>query len=406
MTVAAGPILRALARRKVGAILMALQIAFTMAVAVNACTIIADHQRQMERPSGLVEEELFHISVSGYMQDYDARAATNADLVLLRELPGVVDATTVNTVPMSQSGWSMGLQTEAGADRPVMSVAVYMTDDHGIDTFGLQLVAGRNFRPEDVRERDDNVTDWPPTAILSAATAQALWPDATPLEVVGRTVFISGDEPMTVVGIVALLQSPWPPTTNVDHTMLVPEKTIQGRVRYLIRTEPGRLDETMPRVEEALAQANPQRIVRAPESMAETRAFGYWLDSGLSMTLAVVMAALLLVTSFGIVGLASFSVGRRTKQIGMRRALGARRADILGYFLVEISLICAAGLLLGTALAVGFNVLLVQTLQMPKVDWTFVLLGAIALWLLGLLAALGPAHRATQVPPSVATRTV
>ena len=406
MAVPAGPILRALARRKIGAILMALQIAFTMAVAVNAWTIIADRLRLMDRPSGLAEEELFHLSLTGYTQNFDARAATNADLALLRGLPGVVDATTVNTVPMSQRGWRMGLQTEVGADRAVISVAVYMVDDRGIDTFGLELVAGRNFGPEDVRERRADVSDWPPTVILSAATAKALWPDASPLEVVGRTVFIRGDEPMTVVGVVALLQSPWPPQTNIYRTMLVPDKIIRNSVRYLVRTEPGQLNETMPRAEEALARANPQRIVRAPESMAETRAFGYWLDSGLSVTLATIMAALLLVTSFGIVGLTSFSVRRRTKQIGTRRALGARRADVLGYFLVEISLVCAVGLLLGAALAVGFNVLLVQTLQMPKVDWNVLLLGAIALWLLGLLAALGPAYRATRVPPSVATRTV
>ena len=406
MTLAVGPVLRALARSKIGAILMALQIAFTLAVVVNAWTIIADRLRLMDRPSGLVEEEQFHLTLSGYTPNFDARTATNADLTLLRALPGIVDATTVNTVPFSQSGWSMGLQTEAGADRDAVPVAVYMVDDHGVDTFGLELLAGRNFRPEDVRERTAGATDWPPTVILSAAAAKALWPDASPLEVVGRTVFIAREEPMIVVGVIALLQSPWPSASNVDHTMLVPDKTIWNRVRYLVRTEAGRLDETMPRAEEALAQANPQRIVRAPQSMIETRAYGYWLDSGLSLILATIMAALLLVTSFGIVGLTSFSVRRRTKQIGTRRALGARKADILRDFLVEVSLISALGLLLGTALAVAFNVALVQTLQMPKLDWPVVLLGAIALWLLGLLAVLGPAHRATQVPPSVATRTV
>ena len=132
--------------------------------------------------------------------------------------------------------------------------------------------------------------------------------------------------------------------------MLVPDKIVSNSVRYLVRTEPGRRDELMPVVEEALAQSNRQRIVRAPQSMAETRAFGYWLDSGISTTLGVVMAALLLITSFGIVGLASFSVRQRTRQIGTRRALGATRADILRYFLVENFLIATGGVLLGAVL--------------------------------------------------------
>ena len=105
--------------------------------------------------------------------------------------------------------------------------------------------------------------------------------------------------------------------------MLVPDKIIRNSVRYLVRTEPGQLNETMPRAEEALARANPQRIVRAPESMAETRAFGYWLDSGLSVTLGVIMAALLLVTSFGIVGLTCPSACAGARSRSARAALWA-----------------------------------------------------------------------------------
>ena len=228
--------------------------------------------------------------------------------------------------------------------------------------------------------------------------ARGLWPEDDPSQAVGRTVYIGADEPMTVIGIVATLQSPWPPTSNVEDSMLVPDKIVSNSVRYLVRTEPGRRDELMPVVEEALAQSNRQRIVRAPQSMAETRAFGYWLDSGISTTLAVVMAALLLITSFGIVGLASFSVRQRTRQIGTRRALGATKADILRYFLVENFLIASGGVLLGAVLTVAFNILLVQLLQVARVDWWAIPTGMAALWLLGLLAVLGPARKASAVP--------
>lgn len=401
-----GPLLRTLMRDRVGAVLIALQIAFTVAVVVNAWAIIAERLERMDRPSGVVEDELFHIPVSGYTPNFNAKASVDADLALLRQMPGVVAAMTVNTVPMSQSGWAMGLSTAADAEAVPRSAAVYMVDSHGVDTFGLELLAGRDFAPEDVRERSAGLTDWPPTTILSAAMAKALWPDAAPEEVVGRTVYIGDDEPMTVIGVVARLQSPWPTATNVEDTMLVPDKTISSGVRYLIRTEPGRVEEMMPVVEEALAQANRARIVGSPESMAETRAFGYWLDSGLSAVLVVVMAALLLITAFGIVGLASFSVRRRTRQIGTRRALGARKVDILRYFLLENFAITTLGVVLGTMLAIAANVLLVQSMGLPRIDAAVVLLGMVALWLLGQIAVFGPARRACAVPPAVATRTV
>ena len=401
-----GPILRAMTRNVTGAILIALQIAFTMTVVVNASVMIGERLRMMDRPSGLAEDELFHIAVGGYANDFNGRASVLEDLALLRETPGIVDAVAVNTVPLSGSGWSSGLQVEPGPNAQGHAAAVYMVDDHGIDTLGVELIVGRDFAPEDVRERAANATDWPDSVILSAAAAQALWPDDDVLDVVGRAVYISDDESMTVVGIVAKLQSPWAGDSNVERAMLVPNKIIWNGVRYLVRTEPGRRDEIMPLVENALAQVNNERIVRAPESMAETRERSYRLDAGLSIILAVVMVVLVLVTALGIVGLASFSVRRRTKQIGTRRALGARKSDILRYFLIENFLITSAGVVLGVGMTVGFNMYLVQTMNFPKIDWLAVAAGMIALWVIGLVAVLGPARRASAVPPAVATRTV
>ena len=112
------------------------------------------------------------------------------------------------------------------------------------------------------------------------------------------------------------------------------------------------------------------------------------LDSGLAKILGVIMAMLVLITSLGIVGSASFSV-RRTKQIGTRMALGAKKRDMLRYFLVENFVITSLGVLLGAVMTVGFNVWLVEALNFPKIDWLYVPIGMIALWLIGLAAVLG-----------------
>ena len=112
------------------------------------------------------------------------------------------------------------------------------------------------------------------------------------------------------------------------------------------------------------------------------------------------------ITGLGIVGLASFSVNRRTKQIGTRRALGATKRDILRYFLVENFVITTFGVVLGGAMTIGFNVWLTEAMSLPKIDLYYVPIGMGVLWIIGQLAVLGPARRACAVPPAVATRTV
>jgi putative ABC transport system permease protein len=119
-----------------------------------------------------------------------------------------------------------------------------------------------------------------------------------------------------------------------------------------------------------------------------------------------VIAALLGVTALGITGLASFWVQQRTRTIGIRRALGATRGDILGYFQTENFLIVAFGILPGIAMALGTNLVLMKFYELPRLPLLYLPIGAIALWALGQMAVLHSALRAANVPPVVATRSV
>jgi putative ABC transport system permease protein len=119
-----------------------------------------------------------------------------------------------------------------------------------------------------------------------------------------------------------------------------------------------------------------------------------------------VIVALLLVTGLGIVGLGSFWVAQRRRQIGVRRALGATRANILHYFQTENFLLATIGIVFGMILAYGINLFLMQRYELPRLPWMYLPVGAVALWLIGQLAVLGPALRAAAVPPVVATRSV
>jgi putative ABC transport system permease protein len=142
------------------------------------------------------------------------------------------------------------------------------------------------------------------------------------------------------------------------------------------------------------------------QRFSEVRAKAYARDRGMAILMGVVCVVLLAITAAGIVGLTSFWVGQRRKQIGVRRALGATHHDILSYFLTENLLISLAGVIIGALLAVGMNMWMVSHFEMARLSLTYVAAGVVVLLLLGQAAVLAPALRAARVPPVEATRSV
>jgi len=401
-----GPILRALMRNKVGAILIAIQIAFTMTIVVNAISIIQERERLVARESGLDDANTFFIDSSGFTEDFNEKVTVEEDLANIRNLPGVVSAVQINAIPVSGSGWSMNLQTTPNAEGDGTAVAVYMTDENGLKTMDLELIAGENFSPADVRWRARAQSDWPDKTIITKTMADDLYPEENWQYALGKTVFIQDDEPMLIIGIVDKLQAPWVGWGSVERSMLSPEYQLFGSARYLIRAEHGFRDELMPQVEELLAQSNSGRIIRNLTSIEDARKRSYQAHTAMVKMLSLIMVVLILITALGIVGLASFNVNRRKQQIGVRRALGATQGAIVRYFMVENFLISSSGVLLGAGLSVGLNVILVDEFSLTPVDWYLIPTSMIALWVVGQIAVFGPAQRAASIPPASATRTV
>jgi putative ABC transport system permease protein len=400
-----GPIWRAMMRNKTGAILIALQIAVTMAIMVNAISIIQERGRMMARPSGIDEHNIFALSSIGFAKDFNERVTIEEDLAALREMPGVVNAIQSNSVPLSGGGWSMGLQTEPGVGIDGPSVALYFVDEHALDTFGLNLLAGENFSATDIEWRERSATEWPDKTIITRATAEALYPD-DPDGALGKTVYISDDDPITIIGIIEQMQAPWNGWDGVERVILTPSHTLFKGTRYIIRTEPGMRDELMPQVEELLAERNKDRIIRSMRTMDEVREKSYRGDASMIKILTFTIVLLIAITSLGIVGLASFSVNRRTRQIGTRRALGANKVAILRYFMTENFIISLVGVLIGAALTIGLNIVMIEAFSLTRIAWYLVPLAMLMLLMVGQAAVFGPARKASSVPPAVATRTV
>jgi putative ABC transport system permease protein len=176
-----------------------------------------------------------------------------------------------------------------------------------------------------------------------------------------------------------------------------------------VRAKPGELAAAMREAPKALYAQSRLRIIDPKDgvlSFAEIRRRAYDGDRGTAILMGIICAVLLVITGAGIIGLTSFWVGQRRKQIGIRRALGATRRDILRYFQTENLLIAGAGVVAGAVLAVGLNLWMMRQLAMDRMPLPYVLAGVVVLLLLGQGAVFAPARRASRVSPVEATRSV
>ncbi|MCK5326043.1 MAG: FtsX-like permease family protein [Woeseiaceae bacterium] len=400
-----GPIWRSMLRNKGGYILIAVQIAVTMTIMVNAIAIIQERSANIARPSGLDEANTFALASVSFVPDIDKKGLIDEDLDLLRKLPGVHSVTSSNSFPLRQGGWSEGLSLEPGEGTSDSSSAIYFVDEHGVETFDLNLIEGENFTANQVNWVNRETNDWPAVAIVTQALAEDLFQDETG-SYLGKTFYVNDDNPVNIIGVVETLQAPWASWTGVERSMLVPQRRDSEFVRYIIRTEPGYRDELMPQVEELLAKSNPDRIIRSLVTMEEVRKLAYVGEAGMISILTFVVALLTAITGLGIVGLASFNVSRRTRQIGIRRALGATRTAIIRHFMVENFVVSTVGVIAGGILAVALNIFMVETFSLEPLNWYVIPIAMITLWIVGQLAVAGPARKASNVTPAIATRSI
>jgi len=401
-----GPIWRAMLRNKSGFVLIALQIAVTLTIMVNAFGIIQERAQKMGRASGLDEANTFALASVAFtdLEREQRIALIDEDLDLIRNVPGVVNAIASNSFPLRQGGWSMSLSLEPGNQTPEsVGSAIYFVDEHGVETFDLEIIDGENFSPDQITWADFEDTTWPAYGIITEALGKEMWPDETG-SYVGKTMYINDNDPVNIIGVVDALQAPWPTWTGVERSMLVPQKRATGFVRYIIRTEPGLRDRLMPEIEALLADSNKDRIIRDMVTMDKTRQLAYVGDAALIKIMSFVVFLLTIITALGIVGLASFNVSRRTRQIGIRRALGATKQSIVRYFMIENTIVSGIGLVIGGALAIGLNIVMVNAFALEPLAWYVIPAGMVGLWIVGQLAVAGPARRASNITPAIATR--
>jgi len=406
------PILSALLRNKTGAILVAVQIAVSLAILANALHIVNVRQAVAARPSGLADEaSTFNISTRWLLKEspaYDL-AVQKREVGLLRAIPGVIGVATTSQMPLSRSGSTNSVSIDYKQDKETTNASTYSTGESLVQAWGLNLVQGRDFNSDDVLDLDVTIsTEFPKTVIITKALADKLWPGAN--SVIGKTLLFgvgAPANPTRVIGVVERLQTAHAQVDEKgEFSALLPRRSLGGTpgASYTVRTEPGQRDRVIKEAEEILRKATATPVIGKSKTTEEDRKDRYRADVALSWMLITVSVLLLIITASGIVGMASLLVTQRRKQIGVRRALGARRIDILSYFITENLMITSFGVAGGLLLGIGLNQLLVSKLEMAKLPLPYLLTGAGVFFLLGVAAVYGPAWRGASISPALATR--
>lgn len=398
------PMLSALMRSKTGPVLVALQIAVTLAIVINALFIIVQRIEKMNRDPGIDVDNVIVVYARGFGADFDVADSVTNDIDLIRSIPGVVAATVSNHVPLSGSGSGTGLRTIPDETVESIPTARYRWSEDGLDALGIELSRGRNFLPTEVNLiLPASNPPAPPSVLVTRELADDLFGDE---EALGKTMYWGSMEPSTIVGVIGHMHGSWVNWDKLGNVVIQPGRPLYETNKYLVRVEPGRRDELMPIIERELGESNRQRVVKSVESLEEMAADSYRRDRGMAVILSIVVTLLIGLLVLVIAGLSSFHVTQRRRQIGTRRALGATRADIIREFALENWLISVAGAVLGAVLTVGIAYWLETSFELPRLDWRYLPAGTGALWLVSLIAVLEPARRAASVPPAVATRSV
>lgn len=400
------PIFNSLIRSKAGAILLVLQIAITLAIVSNALSIIKDRLAYLQTDSGYPEQELFQITTSVFAKDTDLLYLIEETERTLRGINGVVNAAFAKDVPLSGSGSSSGFSNKPlsqSEDDDFRSINTAYTGASAsvFDTLGVTLLEGRFFDDSEVLKLD-NSSKPPHLVVVSKHYLDEVYPDGDGL---GQFIYI-GNSPVEIIGVVERAMGPWPKSSKPLNFSFFPYVQANPYQKFIVRTEPGMREAVMKEVEDKLLAQFNQRVIMSIEGLDDSKK-SYQASDILMLRMLVILIALLVsITALGIFGMTVFNINKRTKQIGTRRALGARKSDIVRYFLVENSILCITGMAIGAIGAMYLGQMLFEHYSVPAFSAWYVVYTAIFVLMVSLLSVLFPANKAANISPSIATRSV
>ena len=393
------------AGHRVQAGLAVAQVALCFALLVGANLMVQSFLALQRTSLGFDHEPL--LTAAGYLagdayDDVQARSAFYREVVdSLSGLPGVAAVSITTATPGDDGGDSQQLVIDGrtGADDAigVQSIAI----SPGLfDTLGLSLIDGRTFTDLETEDAGADV------AIVNQELAERLWPGERSID--RRVGFRFADRILwlRVIGVAPNVhyEEVGEDTDQSRLNVYVPYARSGSRAVAMLLRADGAPDALIGPMRDALRRIGPTFAVAGLLPMRDVRLQTTWEQEFFGEMMAVFAAGALLLACLGIYALISYSVGRRSREIGVRLALGARPADVVGMLLRETARVGGTGLLVGLVFALLVAQALVKSLYGVRVDgWLFASM-AVPLTLAVFLATWFPARRAARVEPTVALR--
>jgi putative ABC transport system permease protein len=345
------------------ALLVALQVAVTVVLLVGAGLLVRSLQATLATDPGFDTTGVVTASVVLSVPPHDGTAASflaqlengrrqvQPLLEHLRALPGVLGATLGSDLPFDYHNETLTLELEPEATHQTLPVSIHSVGPDHFETLGIRLISGRVFSPVEQRA-------WPPQSV--AIVSQSLAREGLGVEdAVGHRVRFSspgGTYEMPWIEIIGMVEStrevsltePAPPSLYFPFFAYPTRSVNQGNVRVAVALKvSGSPEATMARLPASVAEVIPGAPVNDLKTLATWLGESHARRTALSQVLSTLALAALVLSVIGIFGITSYSVARRTSEIGIRRALGASRRAIRRMILLETGRVVACGLLVG-----------------------------------------------------------
>jgi predicted permease len=394
-------------QHRLQALLVASEVGLAVVLVTGAGLLLRSLWRLESAPAGLQASSVVTLRVSlpaaRTLPEGQRKAFFSSVVDRLAALPGVESAGAIQTLPFAGSGISAGLRVEGRTftASELVDTCWRTVSPEYFRTLGIPLLRGRSFGPGDG-------TDAPPVALINARLARTLWPGADPIgQRIGTGMDGSDTALATIVGVVGDT-----PQEGVAagvrpemYRPLAQQTRFAAEAMSLALRVTGRVEPVLASLREAVRAVNPQAPVTSLKRMEELRRATTTRQRGAGAALALFGLLALLLAGVGLYGVLAFVVGERTREFGVRLALGARPADILAQVLsrgaVLVGLGLAGGLVGALALGRALSTLLYGTTARDPAT----LAGVVAvLAVVGLSAGYPPARRASRVDPASALR--
>ncbi|MEY4590418.1 MAG: hypothetical protein RL497_2494 [Pseudomonadota bacterium] len=396
-----GPNIRSLMRRKISLCLIVVQMAFATALVSNLSFSSHQLMRLSTFPVGIEIEPLMTVFLRPTNAQGSSYQQVRRDLARLTQIADVAAVAAVRWAPLSHQSTPYEISHQANPQAAKTKLHSARVSPEILTTLNLPLILGRDLTAADMPQGTEAVK----SIIVSQAAAKALF--TSPENALDKIIY-HNNRPVQIVGIT----QDWGGFSfdfkgTAELTVFEPGfDEISSEWRYIIRSRtPSPTPELKNAIRASLEAVHTSGLLLEFELLPQlyTDTFGTLkVYAGLMVVFLIFLCCIVVIT---IAGQSLFWVNQQRKNLGIRRALGASRWQIIGLILQQNILMALPGIGIGVGLALGLNRLICSVaVDFPAMSPAYLSITLLALLALILASAAGPAWRASLVPPSLATR--